>query len=231
MLTGFRVVALAILLTGGSQLLSCKKNDKQEEPKQDTSIAKGFGYSQERPEGDALVLPQGVSIENPTHIRGYDEYQQELCDNKDPQTAKGIGHMVWICLPFRNNTNRPITITIPHGWVIISKKRTVDTTFRTQNGILVVPVTVQLPPLAVFYQSLRMICLNSDRRFSTANDYFEAGPVTKNRVMLDLLELMNSKQISNDAHAGLMQSIVWKTSEGKEISAREREEINAIPNK
>jgi hypothetical protein len=226
-----RQAGLLVILAISINVSSCNKGGKDKEAPEEQASAKGFGESQERPEGSALVLPAGVAIENPHNLRGYSEFEPELCDDKDPETAKGIGDMVWICLPFRNTTNRTITVTIPRGWIVISKTLKADRTFKTQNGILVVPVTIEVPPLAVFYQSLRMICLNADRDFSTTGDYFEAGPVTSYKPMTDLLDLLNSKQINHSEHEGLIQAVVWKVTEGKELSTSEKSEIAAIPDK
>jgi hypothetical protein len=210
-----------ILLFSGL-LFCCGKKDK--DPEKTEIIKKGFDYSQERPEGTPFQLPSSVTINGP--IKGYSIFQNEFCDNKDDKDAKGVGDLVRVCIPFFNNSNSRVTVTFPPGLIFISKN------LKIQNGILVEQVIIEIPPKEVFYLPLFLCCINASRSPSNTNEEFELGPVTNDKDMLDLVNWLNTKNMTGGPFiSAWVQSAVWSVSRGEPIKAQDKTDIMNLPNK
>jgi hypothetical protein len=216
------VSKVSCLLLFSGLLFCCNKKDKG--PEKTETTKKGFGNSEERPEGTPFKLPAAVTINGP--MKGYSQYYPEFCDNKEEKDAKGTGDLVRLCIPFFNNSNQPVVITFPPGLIFIAKN------LEYQNGILVEQAVFEVPPQQQFYMPLFLCCLNSSRHPSMPGEEWEMGPVTNYKDMLDLVTLLNTKKLSRESDVTVpVQHAVWDVSNGEPIDDEYKDAIAKLPNK
>lgn len=161
----------------------------------------GFGNDEQPPVGTPLQLPPGVEIAGP--LRGADD--DGNCPRPRTATA-GSGLLVRACLPVRNRTGGPVTVTFPPGLTIVSASETF------QNGVLVERSVVTIPPVEtggpgrlrdkedddVVYVPLHLYCINPAKDPSDATARFTLGPVVAHRGMGAIHALLEGRDIAND---------------------------------
>lgn len=168
------------------------------------SVVPGFGRDERPPSGAPLQLPAGVEIAGP--LRGADD------DGNCPRPyTNTVGSGLWVraCLPLRNLTGAPVTITFPPGLTIVSASETF------QNGLLVERAVVTVPPREVggpgrlrdkeeeddiVYVPLHMYCINSAKDPSDPSASFTLGPVVAHAGMSQIYQLLEGRNIADDRY-------------------------------
>lgn len=154
-------------------------------------LFKGFGESEELPDGDEFELPDGVFYFAP--IKGYNPSAPGTCGCVSASSGKGLGDSVRICLPLENSTQNRVTVRLPAGLIFVSKNLDV------QNGILVEEVDIEIPPMGFMYIPLFLNCINAGRSFyASLDDEFVQGKVTTEKPVCELLELLAGKDLHAD---------------------------------
>lgn len=210
--------------------LACQKNGKDDDPS--FQFAKGFGRSQERPEGVPFVWPKGLRLVDKPGT-GYE------CFDAIHKHKRLYGHSgnVALCLNFYNETNKPIMLTLPPGLMYISK------TVEAQNGLLLTVVSILVPPGEQFPVQLNMMCVNPPRSSSPGYEYEEQPIVTDLPVLRPLIKMLQNKRCNYEDYGGdydnqqalevgatiavAAQDLIY----GKPIHKQEQQAIAAIPEK
>ncbi len=65
---------------------------------------------------------------------------------------------------------------------------------------------------------------------STDDDVFELGPVTQNSEIQELLNLLKNKRIAEPDGAGVVQAALWNITDGKGLTAYDKQAIAAFVN-
>lgn len=179
----------------------------------------GMGESLVEPTGNTFTLPKGLEWVTP--VKGYSIFEYEKCNDQDYTKARGSGDLVRLCLGLSNTTGQPISVVLPVGLIFISSS------LKTQNGMLVQSVTIEVPPAQTFFTPLFMYCINDGRDPSTPEDEFKPGPITTYSDFLQFFDLIKNKTIDED-ETGEVQAIVWNLSNGEGLSADDRAAINEL---
>lgn len=190
----------------------------------------GWYRSEADPKGVLWAPPPG--IEMPTRLRGYSEYEEHLCNDKEganPPKLVGVGSMVQICMIFRNtidpriNPGGIIKVVLPAGLTVIPEDKD------TQNGILLQKQQLIVRPGQTIYLPLRMLCMNSDRDSSSTADWFRIGPVSSFAPFLKFAKDVENRKISleNGTDDGTPQAMIWKMGDPKGVSARQKAKYDA----
>lgn len=196
----------------------------------------GFGSSDLPPKGKPLVLPAGVSIVEP--IPGIDMFAREKCQNEEdgdnPAPEHGSGDLVQLCVEFRNTTGKPVIVDLPPGMIVESE------TDDTQHGMLVQRASIVVPPKEQYFSQLNLYCLNNSRGGSGPSSRYRVGPVTQEKDLLALFQLLENKRIpariSTEKQGTIpvtaqIQSIVYSLVSDHALNAQERGFIASLPNK
>ncbi|SEI50643.1 hypothetical protein SAMN05216327_10294 [Dyadobacter sp. SG02] len=210
--------------------LACSKSGKDDDPS--FQFAKGFGRSEERPEGVPFVWPVGLRLvgEPGTGDECFDAIYKQ-------KRLFGHGGGVAVCLNFYNETDKPITLKLPPGLMFVSK------TVEAQNGLLLTVVTIEVPPKEQYLAQLNMMCVNPPRSSSSGYEY-EAQPiVTDHPALRPLIDLLANKRCNYEYYGGdydsqlaleigatisvAAQDLIY----GKPIHKQEQQAIAAIPEK
>jgi hypothetical protein len=221
----FQLALLSLLV-----LASCSKADSGTEHKTPEGPApssqKGIGKSKETPEGTAFSLPPGITLVNDT-LWGSDALYCG-CNDPDSGCRLGTGGLVRLCISFRNNTAEAIPVQLPPGLIFIYTRSSNPDNILTQNGILIKKETFTIDAGAITTFDLMLLCLNSDRKHSGPEDMFVMGPITMNKELNELSQLLSSKNIRPLETGARVQSFVWHITEDGGLTAGDRNEIQAM---
>jgi hypothetical protein len=196
-----------------------------------TSAKPGFGDDTRRPAGTAFNLPSGVRAEGT--LVGTDD--DGNCAQPRLETV-GAGFLVRACLPVRNDTDAGVPLVIPAGLTLVA------TTQEFQNGIILVGGTAVVQPsgggdagvdagtvTGTQYLALHAWCLNKNRSGSEPRARYELGPVTNNAQVLELISLIQGKDIAGDgSKVEVVQEALWHITDGTGLTADDREALKDL---
>lgn len=179
----------------------------------------GMGASTAAPSGQPHAWPPGVQVERP--IKGDDPY----CVPQDQQSTPPAGHggLVRLCLGFRNTGAVPVTVVLPPGLIFVSDS------LQTQNGIVLQTTTIVVPPGSLtYYVPVYLYCLNLGRHPTAGGqDTYQSGPVTDDAAVLELLSLLQSKDVPPSFEFPLQEAL-WDITDGNGLTQDDRDAIAAL---
>jgi hypothetical protein len=179
----------------------------------------GMGASTAAPTGQAYAWPQGVQVEQP--VKGDDPY----CVPEDQQSTPHTGHggLVRLCLGLRNTGVVPVTVVLPPGLIFVSDS------LQTQNGIVLQTTTIVVPPGSLtYYVPVYLYCLNLGRHPTAGGqDTYQPGPVTDDAAVLELLSLLQGKDVPL-AFEFPLQEALWDITDGNGLTQDDRNAIAAL---
>lgn len=182
---------------------------------------KGMGTSAELPEGPAFKLPKGIVLDR-SEIPGYD-FGACKCKADNRNCELGAGGLVRLCLALRNQTQEPVTVTLPAGLIFVSLDE------RTQNGILISNEALVVPAGGTLSFNLALFCLNENRAVTKAKDKYKLGPVSEDGDMRALMVLLQQKDLKNEHNHAVAQEAIWNVTQGLALTAAQHREIASIP--
>ena len=169
----------------------------------------GLGPSTRRPTGRRISLPSTVRVAG--SLRG------GATDGE--RVGSGAGH---VDVGLRLASDDAATeLLLPAGLVMISKSTGV------QNGILVQPVLLRVPPQTTKAWVLAMYCANQGRHPADATSEFELGPVVTDDAFLELVGLLAGKVIPEDRTTAV-QRAVWEVTDGGGLTPESREMVASL---
>jgi len=179
----------------------------------------GMGDSTAAPTGAAWTWPNGVQVSDP--IKGDDPF----CVPPEQAATPPVGHggLVRLCLGFHNTGLVPVTVTLPPGLIFVSNS------LEGQNGLVLTLTTIVVPVTSTtFHVPVYLYCLNLGRHNTAgAQDTYEPGPVTDDPSVLELLALLQGKQVT-PAFDFKLQQILWDITENGGLTQEDRDAIAAL---
>jgi len=179
----------------------------------------GMGDSTAAPTGRAWSWPQGLQVDDP--VKGDDP----SCVPPEQPATPPVGHggLVRVCLGFRNTGLVPVTVTLPPGLIFVSNS------LEGQNGLVLTVTTIVVPVTSTtFYVPVYAYCLNLGRHNTAgAQDTYQAGPLTDDPSVLELLTLLQGKQVT-PAFDFKLQEILWDITENGGLTQDDRDAIAAL---
>lgn len=206
------VIASTFILCGIILLFSCKKTEDLI-PDEPTSGIPGMGKTNGELQGTAFHLPTGIEIIGT--LKGY-EFDTIPCQEA------GYGFYVNIGMKLVNH-GPDTMLVLPAG---LTFKSLSD---EDQNGIIVQKQRLHLSIGDTCFVAIGAFCLNLYRHGSDGDSRFEIGPVTNAEPMQELINLLENKNIINDAYA--VQDFVWQVSDFGGLTDNDRTAIGHLPNK
>lgn len=179
----------------------------------------GMGDSTAAPTGQAFAWPQAVRVDDP--VKGDDPF----CVPQEQPATPPVGHggLVRVCLGLHNTGLVPITVTLPPGLIFVSDS------LEGQNGIVLTVTTLVVPVTSTtFYVPVYAYCLNLGRHNTAGGqDTYRPGPVTDDPSVLELLTLLQGKQVT-PAFDFKLQQILWDITENGGLTQEDRDAIAAL---
>lgn len=174
---------LAVLLSSNR----CRP-DPEREP--DFQFEKGFGRSQEHPLGKPFTWPAGVRfVEKPT--------TNDDCFYDSVNKRRIFGHgSIQIYLNLYNEIQAPITVTLPPGFMFVSKS------LEVQNMLLINTVTILVPPQEYFFSTPTMICVNTDRETPCHDEIEDQAIITDHPALRELVQRIKNKKCNYEDCGG-----------------------------
>lgn len=231
----FKRSSLLILTMCAISLLSlsagCGITSDDDGGTEDFVPPKGFGDSEEEPEGAPLILPAGITLESHIYVLNY--FDETDCEGSHLEGPRGRETLVPLCLIFRNNTDGPINVELPPGLIFVSEN------IKAQNGILIEGLTIEVPSDQYIVSPIRAYCLNDTRSIPGFGEEFKykLGPVTQYQPMLDLFDKLKTKKIiseielENQLMTPKIQIMVWDLTHSTTLSEYSQALYNELPNK
>ena len=183
------------------------------------SVHAGMGDSTAAPTGQTYAWPQGVQVDDP--VKGDDPF---CVPPEQPATPPaGHGGLVRVCLGFHNTGLVPVTVTLPPGLIFVSNS------LEGQNGLVLTVTTIVVPVTSTtFYVPVYAYCLNLGRHNTAgAQDTYRTGPLTDDPSVLELLTLLQGKQVT-PAFDFKLQQILWDITENGGLTQEDRDAIAAL---
>lgn len=183
------LTVLFVLFSGFGQLAAAQ------------TVVPGFGSDERAPTGAPFSLPPGLEIAGPLQGANDDG------DCPKPSTATaGSGLWVRACLPVRNRTGGPVTVTLPPGLTIVSASETFQNGVLVERSVVTVPPTINSGPGRlrdkeeedVVYIPLHMYCINPAKDPSDSTASFRLGPVSAHPGMAEIYDLVEGRDIAGD---------------------------------
>ncbi len=174
----------------------------------------GIGPSTERPVGRQFEWPAGVVP--PDRFQGYSENDCRRRPEEPTDEVRGLETYVRICLALYNTTSAPIRVDLPAGLLFVS----VDD--ETQNGLLINLETFEIPPGdEPYFAKLYLWCANANRSPSGYMDEYETGPVTEDRKILDVINRLAGRPLTQE-DVRFVQAVIWSATDDKELADYEQ---------
>lgn len=177
----------------------------------------GIGHSKSAPEGVPYALPAGIELAQPLTGKNYDCVQGE-----GEQLEKGSGTQVAVCMALRNTSSRPVRVELPAGLIFVSQD------LETQNGLLTQAVPLEVMAQQTLLLRLHLYCINEDRGPSAPWDSFTWGPVTQDPGLLEVIRLLQDKQLPVPGLSEVQDAITNVTS-GPGLTSQDRDALDRIP--
>lgn len=129
----------------------------------------------------------------------------------DPSTMLGSGQLlVAIAVTIGNNGNQPIAVTIPAGFVFVADSAAF------QDGLLLDPITVQVPAASTVQLALSLYCLEGTREAANTSATYRANAVTTNPGLLAIVNLPRPRAIGNfSVTSYVAQEAIWEVTDGR----------------
>lgn len=177
------LLLLAVLLISNG----CKPGSKNEPEFQ---FEPGFGRSNDHPLGSRFTWPAGLRfVEKPT--------TDDDCFYDSVNKRRIFGHgSIQICLNLYNETQKPITLTLPPGFMFVSKS------LEVQNMLLINTVTILIPPKEQFFSTLIMICVNTDRETPYHDEIEDQAIITDHPALRELVQRIKNKKCNYEDYGG-----------------------------
>ena len=179
----------------------------------------GMGDSTAAPTGQAWSWPPALRVDDP--VKGDDPF----CVPPEQPATPPVGHggLVRVCVGFHNTGLVPITVTLPPGLVFVSNS------LESQNGLVLTETTIVVPVTSTtFYVPVYAYCLNLGRHNTAgAQDTYRAGPLTDDASVLELLALLQGRQVT-PAFDFKLQQILWDITENGGLTQEDRDAIAAL---
>ncbi|OBX25128.1 hypothetical protein LX77_03230 [Gelidibacter algens] len=193
--------------------------------------AKGFGNSDEDPEGTPLLLPPGITLDSPIYT--YNRFDETDCGGHAMEGEPGKETLVPLCFAFKNNTNSKISVELPPGLIVVSDNKEV------QNGILIEKLTIEVPEGQYLFSPIKAYCLNDTRSIpGVGTDFkYKAEIVTTYQPMLDLLQKLDTKKLTtgnleqNAVITAKVQSLIWNIENKGKLDAYNQAVFNGLEDK
>lgn len=174
----------------------------------------GMGDSTAAPAGTAYLLPAGITL------AGDLEGRSERCDQREPRY--GNGTTVWLCLGLTNPGASPVAVELPPGIIVVSRD------VGDQNGILLQRTVILVPPGGTNWFQLDAYCLNHWRAVPLWDARYQLGPVTDEPDVLELVRLLESKQLPADGSLEV-QMALWSITDGDGLTLTDLAAIGHLP--
>ena len=144
-----------------------------------------------------------------------------------------------LCLTLYNSnapSSAPLTIHIPHGTVWIAEE------IETQNGLIIKPVTIEVPAGETVYVRLMALCANADRGIVFYNKIYEEQPVVVTHPAIDeLAGLLAGKKINYEEYGtgqlkketllllAPIQLALWEITKAGKLADNTRRDLAKTP--
>lgn len=157
--------------------------------------------------GEGIVMCAPAPFEVVGEIRGC--AGEPGCTSPDEMRGSGL-LIVALGLTIGNSTSQPVHVTIPAGFVFVSK------TDEFQDGLLLDALTVDVAagdsvPLAV-----SLYCLQGLREAASTSARYVATAVTTNLGLLAIVNLPRPRGVANASNtAYVTQQAIWEVTNGK----------------
>lgn len=211
--------SLTVIIAGAKQREKSRPTSNTPVLSQDTK--RGMGTSIALPTGPAFKLPQGVVLDK-SEIPGYD-FSACKCKADNRNCELGAGGLVRLCLALRNKTQEPVTVTLPAGLIFISLDE------KTQNGLLIRDEAVVVPAGGTYSFNLALFCLNEDRAVTRAKDKYKLGPISEDKDIKALMEVLQYKDLRDEHNHAVAQQAIWDVTKGFALTAAQYRNIASIP--
>lgn len=232
---------MIILLVLPLSLVSCDKDDKDEEPKENTDMS-GLGNNGGSPTGSKFQFPQGIELIGEisgNYTYSYPElysativstYKKTNLQTKAAYTKsdaveanvyQGSGGLVTVVFQLKNTRSQAVQVVFPAGLLVESVSGAY------QNGLLVKKTTVTIPANDILNVVINMYCCNSDRDASDSDAVYKWPIITNNIELHKLFEAAKNKKINVEEYAtsqmtvsfelaAIVQDVVWEITEKTE---------------
>jgi len=157
--------------------------------------------------GEGVVMCAPAPFEVVGEVRGC--AGEAGCTTPDEMRGSGL-LIVAIGLTLGNSGNQPVTVTIPAGFVFVSK------TAGFQDGMLLDALTVQVPAGGSVRLALSLYCLQGLREAASTSATYTADAVTANPGLLAIVNLPRPRVVVNASNtAYVTQQAIWEVTDGK----------------
>lgn len=195
----------------------------------------GFGEDPGAPVGTTFEFPPGIELAGDPY--GATDADGDCGNGVAPL---GTGESVWVCVPLRNLSGAPVTMTFEPALVMLSMSAS-----RYQNGMLMDRVRITIPPTGIgpggvdagpdagagekpFIVPLHMYCLNEQRAPSEEGVRYALGPVSTDPDILALLNLLKNKVISSQDDVSVVQDAIYSITEYNGLTDEDRTRIGRL---
>ncbi|WP_338865386.1 hypothetical protein [Myxococcus stipitatus] len=195
----------------------------------------GFGEDPGQPVGNPFVFPPGIELAGEPY--GASDADGDCGNGVAPQ---GTGQGVLVCVPLRNLSGAPVTMTFEPALVMLSMS-----TSRYQNGMLMDRVRITIPPTGIgpggvdagpdagseekpYIVPLHMYCINEKRAPSEEGVPYALSVVSTDPDILTLLDLLKNKVIKGQDAITVVQDALYSITEYNGLTDEDRRRIRAL---
>lgn len=132
--------------------------------------------------------------------------------------------VAYVCMVVENTTNADIEVTLPAGLAFVAQSP------RTQNGILLQEHKIKVAAGETKNIHLRLSCIDEHCKYTDPEDVYVLGNVTTNPGLLEIIDLVKSKQMSPDTIPAT-QNAVWAVTDGGGLTDDLRDGLRKMPSK
>ncbi|AGC46390.1 putative lipoprotein [Myxococcus stipitatus DSM 14675] len=213
---------------GGGGLITFDAGVNKERP--------GFGEDPGAPVGNPFNFPPGIELAGDPY--GASDADGDCGNGVAPQ---GTGQGVLVCVPLRNLSGAPVTMTFEPALVMLSASAS-----RYQNGMLMDRIRITIPPTGIgpggidagpdagseekpFLVPLHMYCINEKRAPSEEGVPYRLGPVSTDPDILTLLRLLQNKAIKSQDDITIVQDALYNITEYNGLTSEDERRIASLP--
>lgn len=211
-------------------MASCSKSETPEKDRQSDETAghiSGMGPSTGPLQGAPFKLSATVDI--PGGIKGV----SFVTPGKEYCQVVGSGYFVLFSMELVNHTGKDTILVFPAGLTFASEST------EDQNGILIQELPVHLARGATCKTLFYAFCANEHRSGSGDDSKYAFGPICTAPPIQELIALLIDKKVnlapgerpSVSGPAGIIQTWIWKITDGDGLSEDDRVHIGELPGK
>jgi len=157
--------------------------------------------------GEGIVMCAPGPFEVRGEIRGC--AGEAGCSNPAEMLGSGL-LVVAIAVEIGNSGPQPVTVTIPSGFVFKSN------TGEFQDGLLLDPLTFQIPAGGSVRPALSLYCLEGLREAASTSATYSIDAVTTNPGLLAIVNLPRPYHVVNASNtAYVTQQAIWEVTDGR----------------